>query len=406
MPDETLSAMLSREKELDQSRAAEVLRELAIMPAQTPVDYGTGVQFRLTQGENLVIRLHYSAIPERDPEQAPEWKRRERRKYTSQASWDREQEIVDEAGGGERVFADILLNHWDKIVIEDPSWRPDPAWEVFAGFDHGKTNPTALERAYVDFDGVIYFCGEYYMPGKEIYQHAPQILRMSDYHRIPDNGIISDPSIFNAMLQQTQRPGHAPERARSFAELYYDVGVTKLVQYSGDAADVSFAGRLMQHWSNLDQGREPTVKIICRKGLYADKPVPGLYDWDCPNLLWELMIARRVQLSAQQLLSRNISEAIVDKDNHARDAMKYFVMSLPEPAKKPLERRIAERVRQVREKAVQQGATADQAATNAMLHSTRIMHEEIEENAPQFYSGKTRRRIQQIERQRRLRGKP
>lgn len=32
------------------------------------------------------------------------------------------------------------------------------------------------------------------------------------------------------------------------------------------------------------------------------------------------------------MLARNVSEAIVDKDNHARDAMKYVLMSLPEPA--------------------------------------------------------------------------
>jgi methyl coenzyme M reductase gamma subunit len=44
------------------------------------------------------------------------------------------------------------------------------------------------------------------------------------------------------------------------------------------------------------------------------------------------MRTRREKLTAQQLLTRNVSERIVDKDNHARDAMKYLVMSLPEPA--------------------------------------------------------------------------
>jgi hypothetical protein len=32
------------------------------------------------------------------------------------------------------------------------------------------------------------------------------------------------------------------------------------------------------------------------------------------------------------LLCKNVSERIVDKDNHARDAMKYMIMSLPEPS--------------------------------------------------------------------------
>ena len=84
----------------------------------------------------------------RDPETNPEWKASERKLYTSEASWQREQEIVDEAGGGELVFADTLLTYWDKIVITSPEWRPDKNWRVEAGFDHGKTNPTALERFF------------------------------------------------------------------------------------------------------------------------------------------------------------------------------------------------------------------------------------------------------------------
>jgi hypothetical protein len=44
------------------------------------------------------------------------------------------------------------------------------------------------------------------------------------------------------------------------------------------------------------------------------------------------MRCRREKLSAHQLLSRNASERIVDKDNHARDAMKYVLMSWPEPS--------------------------------------------------------------------------
>ena len=57
-------------------------------------------------GEILVIYAHCGADPARDPERNPEWKIRDRKKYTSQPAWEREQEIVDEAGGGERGFAD------------------------------------------------------------------------------------------------------------------------------------------------------------------------------------------------------------------------------------------------------------------------------------------------------------
>jgi hypothetical protein len=77
-----------------------------------------------------------------------------------------------EAGGGELVFADVLITHWMKIVITDPAWRPDPGWRVEGGFDHGKTNPTALERVYVDFDGNLIMAANT-ISQEEIWQHAP-----------------------------------------------------------------------------------------------------------------------------------------------------------------------------------------------------------------------------------------
>src|SRR3954452_10560984 len=138
-------------------KATEALNASKNLPPQTAVEVCKGLTVRRTKGGILVGRLHYSIHPERDPELNPEWKASERKLYTSEASWQREQEIVDEAGGGELVFADTLLTRWDKIVISDPRWRPDPGWRVEAGFDHGPTNATALERIYIDDGGPIIF---------------------------------------------------------------------------------------------------------------------------------------------------------------------------------------------------------------------------------------------------------
>lgn len=128
----------------------------------------------------------------------------ERRTYTSQAAWDREQEIIDEAGGGELVFAEVLRTHWNKIVITDPKWHPEECWRIEAGFDHGKTNPTALLRAYIDHEGVIYFCGEYYMPGKEVWLHAPEIRKMKDIDNI--SVAYSDPTILTPPCSNRTNP--------------------------------------------------------------------------------------------------------------------------------------------------------------------------------------------------------
>lgn len=328
------------------------------------------------------MRFHYSCHPERDPERNPNWRDQERRKYTSQADWDREQEIMDDAGGGELVFAECLRDLWDKIVIDDPKWEPDPEWTVVGGFDHGKTNPTALLRAYIDYEGNIHFAGEYYQPGLEVCEHAPEIKRMRDFLRM--NTIYADPSIFYSTHQQQQRPGHASERAKSIADLYEELGIKNLGPATGDDSDVSFAARLQSHWSNLEE-RLPTVRIVCRN--FSERPQYGLHQWDCPNLLWELMRTRRVKLGDQQLLNRNVSEGIVDKDNHARDAMKYILMSRPEPSRKSLERRVNERLLAV---------AREDPIKAAITYPTIIREErEAEEFAPIYYGGSVRRRIKQ-----------
>jgi hypothetical protein len=377
----------------------EALQETQIVAPQTKIKFGTGLHVWRTYGGIPVMRIHYAAHPDRDPEQHPEWKVAERRKYTSQAAWDREQEIVDEAGGGELVFADVLVTHWKKIVITDPAWRPDPGWRVEGGFDHGKTNPTALERTYIDFDGNIIYAGEYYQPGREIWQHAPVMKRMPDFARMEP--CFADPTIFPMTVQQSQRPGEAIQRAKSIAELYAEKGIEGFIPFAYDRSDVSFAARMHLHWSDLEH-RAPSVRIVCRN--YNETPQPGLHPWDCPNLLWELMRARRVKLTAQQLLSRNISEALVDKDNHARDAMKYQVMSHPEPAKKSLERRVQERLTKIIEgdKTLGIEPQSEAAMTSAMVNFQKILREEQaddDDDGP-YMGPNARRRIRDMERRR------
>ena len=57
---------------------------------------------------------------------------------------------------------------------------------------------------------------------------------------------------------------------------------------------------------------------------------------------------KRNDLEAE-LRVRNISERVVDKDNHLRDCLKYLVLSLPSPADTPLEVRVSVRLRPSRQ---------------------------------------------------------
>jgi hypothetical protein len=85
------------------------------------------------------------------------------------------------------------------------------------------------------------------------------------------------------------------------------------------------------------------------------------------------MRTRRVKLNAQQMLTKNVSEAIVDKDNHARDAMKYVLMSLPEPA-------IASAHEELRQELKQLAEAGD--LTSAYIRSQQATAEESGDQPP------------------------
>jgi hypothetical protein len=268
-----------------------------------------------------VFRVHYSA----DPERGSQWQAQERKKYTSQAAWDREQEIIHEAGGGERLFAEVL-SRWEEKILIDPresGFQPSPHWKRIAGFDHGKANPTAALVGCLDYDGVLYILGEYYQPGLSPRQHRPNLMTLEGFLRAE---ALADPSIF--YKTQAQSDG----TFKAIADLYLEEGIANLAPAPSNN-ELTGMERILSHWVDLD-AREPTLKIVCpRNKRDISRPIYGVHNNGCPNLLWELRRARREELSAGQLVHKNPSERIVDKDNHLRDCLKYIVSALLEPTR-------------------------------------------------------------------------
>src|SRR5215472_12763283 len=140
--------------------------------------------------QGLIQRVHYSA----DPERGPDWVAEERRKYSSQGAWDREQEIIHEAGGGERIFAEVLSQWSDKILIDpkESGFQVSPHWRRISAFDYGKANPTAALVAAIDEDSNIYVLSEYYQPGLSPRQHLPNLAQLDGFL---DSEALADPSI-------------------------------------------------------------------------------------------------------------------------------------------------------------------------------------------------------------------
>lgn len=297
-----------------------------------------GVVEKRTPSGLCVLTVHYTADPERAK---PEWKQRERRKYTSEAAWQKEQEIVFSAGGGERLFAEILNRYADKIIIdpETSGFRPSPHWTYFGGFDAGKANPIAALIACRDYDGVIYILREYYVPGFGPAEHLPLLKQFQGFFNTP---MFADPSMF----YETQAQGDGNFKALS--SIYAELGVGNL-HSAPENNELLGMERILSHWTDLDN-REPTLRIVCPKRLQdIAKPIHGVRNEGCPNLLWELRRTRRAELTPVQLTNRNPTEKIVDKDNHLRDCLKYLVLALPDPAVKTWQQKAAEEVRPMAE---------------------------------------------------------
>lgn len=289
--------------------------DLANDPAT--VDVMRGVKTWRTKNGLLVIWLHYSAIPERDPLLNPKWAKRERKRYSSQARWDQEQEIQASAGGGERVFAEVMDAKRGLIVIDDPNYQPSPYWNYFGGFDYGKTNPTSFHIYCIDDDGDIVALGEHYQGGNlEPSSHAAIMREMFYFKRV--SVIWCDPRIFD--LVQAQRTGGYESTAQLF-------GIK--IMRPGTRGESLMIGKVQEMWKESP----PRLKICCPRGISWEKKQEGTFNFGCPNLLWELYNARFEEATAAQLLNKNAPEGIAQKNNHALDDLTYALNSEPTVSK-------------------------------------------------------------------------
>ena len=365
---EALDNAIARLREVDPQVRLEVIR---------------GVSVRRKENGIPVLAIHYSADPFRDPGTpvVSAWMQQARAEYSSQSGWDREQEMDALAGGGERVFARVLGDQFhDTVIITDPKWMPDPRWDIIGGFDHGKTNATALEKAYIDFQGNVYFCGEYYSYAREgwpndVSMNTREMLRLMPATDERRRWVVADPSIFDEKDLQTDGTYSSTNKT------YRNNGVPYLRPFQGERSDLTFVERMLSdHWRDLEH-RKPTVYIVCRNE--SDRLQPGLHLYDSPNLVWELNRTKRAQLTPRQMLTRNPTDNIIDRWNHARDAAKYLIMTLailPKPTEVPM----SDQIQQV---------VAGLNPTSAAIAAQRFYADKVKKKGKTFsYRGKARMR--------------
>jgi hypothetical protein len=251
-----------------------------------------------------VATLHFTA----DPRKRGETWIAESKKGLKAAKWEQEFNISYDAMLGEKVFPELMERRQDIIVRSGPyldnDWPKDlPMW---GGFDYGQKNPSSF-HVYTIKDGVTYALWEMYGPCKNIFDFVEQMKACPFFSQI--RYIAHDPDMTNLKMRD-MKTGAVTSVRQQFEQL----GVTKWL--SGNRDEQAWLVTMQKHW----MGEEVTFKILeC-----------------CPQLINELQSATYVSMSERQLETQNYKEAMVDKNNHAMDDLKYFMNSSPNERTRPL----------------------------------------------------------------------
>ena len=267
-----------------------------------------GVRTWRTDGDVLVLEVHYSADPDKNPatENGAIWYEQAQKGYvggTSSAGWQREMEINWNILGGEPVFP-FLADPRSKIFVG--RMNPEVAVKelrIVAGYDYGIKNPSALVICGMDKRGNGVILEEIYASDRTYMQQAESFKNSPYWPYIEE--IVADPSIWSE--NQTTAAG-----IKSVAELFAEVGINFVPGRRG--ADVPMAQKfLADFWRNPDK---PKV-VICS---------------NCVNTKRELQGLKWREHSSEKVAARsNALEKILDKNNHTWDAIAYLFDSRPQP---------------------------------------------------------------------------
>lgn len=268
----------------------------------------------LHEQEGLVIRrnpknrwyvatLHHTADPSK---RDPKWREEAKAVSQSEAKFRQEYDMDYTAMFGERVFPQ-LDSHKDQLILRPEYPKIDESY-LYAGMDWGVRNPSSFivfglsknEMGEPCYDAVW----EYYDVPVDMPSFVQAITACPYFDKI--RFIASDPSIW----QNRSVGSHG--RFMSIADHMVEFGLSKIVP-AGNNREEAWLTLMKQYWASFEE-RGPLFRIRNT----------------CPNLIREMRNATFAELTNKQLQTRNQAEKMLDKNNHAMDAVKYFMLTAPE----------------------------------------------------------------------------
>lgn len=274
---------------------------------------------RITSGGLFVARLHYAADENKNPDNSVgrAWIKSALSGYAggiNDPNWLKEMEILYTAGSGQRI-----LQNWQgwlqsSNIFIDGEVDLTGA-KLYASYDHGYANPAAYLVHALYPDGMRRTVWEFYqaevpvpkiasiIKGKKTQLDDGRVFEGNPYAGLECGVRIADPEI----MRRTQVMQNGPNK--SIADLFRMEGV---------------------YFQAGERGDDMTVANWLLGNLWLDPMNPSYQiHRSCRNLIWELGRLQRKTWSPLQARTRNQPEALLDKDNHAWDALKYWLKRFP-----------------------------------------------------------------------------
>ena len=284
-----------------------------------------GLSERLTTGGIPVLRLHYSADPEKRPgtPAGDAWLAQASHGYAGGINaprWRKEMEIDYGA-----LLGTMLLPLWaqwstnGRIVI--PPFDP-VGYKLYGSYDHGWRHRGCYHVHGMNSDGDVVTLWE--MWAAHVHYQAWAKIIQGERTRVPGCGASCHPD-------DRDFPGN-PYAGREQFKIA-DPSIWAEDKPSDDGTMKSTARLFRQvgvHFIPGAQGGDTTVTewLI---GLYWADPLQPRYriTTACPGLIWELGRQRHKDVSDAVAQRRAQPEELVDKDNDAFDSLKVFLMKFP-----------------------------------------------------------------------------
>lgn len=248
-----------------------------------------------------VVSLYFFADPVK---RAPAWEAAARAGMT-RAGFEKEYLINYTALFGEKVFPQIY-ERGSEIMIA-PREFVAAGGRFYGGFDYGPRNPSAFIIFAVEPPTApeepphTYAIWELYEPCKNIPEFAEKMRACPYYPWL--QWIAADPSLWTP--NQQLRVGNVT----SIHQYFMDAGIDKMMP--GVTNEGAWVAQMRRHWTGYE---DPSFKIV--------------KDY-CPNLVREFQMAVYADPKNVQV-NTVMDEKIGDSNNHALDATKYFMNSMPE----------------------------------------------------------------------------